>query len=139
MNNQTAQQLVALISQYFSSGTLAVVIVAVVQWIKDSPLFPKITQDTTRINQVLGAVLAFFASVGVSWGVTGHVVSITFDYIIVLHGLWHWVQQLALQHFVYHGFLKPTILQKQLLDKVTPASNPPVSPAPAPTNLKTNR
>ena len=59
------------------------------------------------MNQLAGAFLAFCAAVGIHYNITGHLVTIAFDYVVVAHGIWHWIQQLALQHFVYHLALKP--------------------------------
>jgi len=108
MTDASSQQpLYDLLLQITSNGTTAIMIVAFVQWLKESPWFPAINQESTKINQLLGAALAAVASLGISYSVSGRIVTIAFDYVVVLHGLWHYAQQLAMQHFVYHGFLKP--------------------------------
>lgn len=110
-STQQTQQLLELVSRFISSGTLSVVIVAMIQWLKESTNIPWINQQTTTLNKMLGAFLAFIASIGISYTYNAGTVTIVFTVTAVLAGLWHWIQQLAMQHFVYHGFIKPKAVE----------------------------
>jgi uncharacterized membrane protein (DUF441 family) len=96
-----------VVQQMFSNVTLSTMIVLFIQWLKDSKYFPWITAQTETLNKILGAFLAFIASIGVQYSYHEGVVTITFTVLTVLAGLWHWIQQLMMQHLVYYGIIKP--------------------------------
>jgi len=117
-STQQTQQLLELVSRLASNGTLAVVIVAVMQWLKKSPLAPWLSQETDNANRLVSAFLAFIASVGITYTYTGGVVTITFTLMTVLTGLWHWIQQMAFQQFLYHGWVKPRTVEVENIANV---------------------
>lgn len=124
-STQQMQQLLELMSRFISSGTLSIVVVAAIQWLKKSPLAPWFNQETDTLNKALGAFLAFIASIGIAYTYSAGVVTITFTVATVLAGLWHFVQQLAMQHFVYHGFIKPKTIEVAPSAPAAEAVNPP--------------
>jgi hypothetical protein len=125
--NPQIDQLLQLISQFMSSGTMSIVVVTFIQYLKQSPLAPRINEETTKINKLLGVVLAFLTSIGIAYTYNAGTVVITFTVAAVLHGLWHFVQQLALQHVIYHGVFKPTTVQVSAAAPAAVAINPPVA------------
>jgi len=124
VENPQVGQLLQLISHFISSGTMSIVIVSVIQYLKTSPLAPWITQETETLNKSLSAALAFITSLGIAYTYSGGIVTITFTVATVLAGLWHFVQQYAMQHFVYHGFIKPKTVQVAASAPAAEAINP---------------
>jgi hypothetical protein len=115
-----------LLKQLTSQGTMSIVIVAMLEWAKNSPLAPFINKETTALNKGLGAFLAFITSIGIAYTYSAGVVTITFTVMTVLHGLWTFIQQLAFQHIVYHGFIKPKTVEVSAAAPAAVAINPPV-------------
>jgi len=126
VDNPQITQLLMLISQFISHGTMSIVVVSAIQWAKQSPLAPWINKETTTLNKYISAILAFLTSIGIAYTYNSGVVTITFTVAAVLHGLWHFIQQYAMQHFVYHGFIKPTTVQVAQSAPVASAVNAPI-------------
>lgn len=64
---------------------------------------PWITENTTKLNNFFRVVLAFAATIGLSWHYAGGTLVISGLSISVLSaGLWHFFRQYALQHGFGH-------------------------------------
>lgn len=64
---------------------------------------PWITEHTTKITVALRALLAFGATIGLSWHYAGGTLTITgLSVSIVAAGLWHFFRQYAVQHGFGH-------------------------------------
>jgi hypothetical protein len=64
---------------------------------------PWITENTTKLNLALRAVLAFVATIGITWHYNGGTLVITGLTVSTLAaGLWHVFRQFALQHGFGH-------------------------------------
>lgn len=109
-----------------SQLTSAAVVVYALQWMKRSKLFPWVCQEKKTILRALSAVGAALSAVGIHFAfATVEAASGTYTITIsgltllsVLHGTWHWVNQLALQQLAYDA----------TLDNKKPASVPPAAP-----------
>ena len=86
------------------------------EWLKKSPWFPLLKQETVTLNRVLSAGVAFLSSVGIVTAMNGHLtwaagatISFTIPPISVLWGtLVHTVGQYGIQESVYKGLVKPS-------------------------------
>ncbi len=60
---------------------------------------PWITEHTTKITVFCRAMLAFFATIGLSWHYQGGTLTITgLSATVIFAGLWHLFRQYAVQH-----------------------------------------
>lgn len=132
MNPLTSQITASMITVYF------------IQYLKDSPWFPWLTQEKIALARVLGGVAALATTAGmhVVWQSATHTLTIgNLTLWTVSVFLWHLVGQFLLQNLVYHGMVrKPssasaaplsslitqiTELVKNQLQQQPPAAVPP--------------
>jgi hypothetical protein len=90
--------------------TSSAVVVYLMQKVKTAKWFPLVQQGRATLNRIVSVVAAFLVAVGVSWSwsldkTTGtHTLVITgLSIYAVGHGLWHWLNQFALQETVYQA------------------------------------
>ena len=96
-------------SQIVSQLTSAALVVYALQWLKRSKLFPWITAETTTLNRWVGAAAAGLSAIGIHLAFTAtagtpgsYVITVTgLTLPNVLHGVWHWANQYALQQITY--------------------------------------
>ena len=78
----------------------------VMNWLKQSRLFPWITTESERLNRLVMIVGAGLAALGITvrcnWGTHSCVVS-GLDYHTVAIGAWVWFQQIAMTHGWYRA------------------------------------
>ena len=84
-----------------------------VEWMKRATGLPFMTASTDKINKVVGAVIAFLATVGIGWATSWDAASGTFTLTLtgitvtgIFGFLWHWFTQFVLQQAAYHGIVK---------------------------------
>ncbi len=106
-------------NEILSQFTAAAVSVYAIQALKSSSLVPWITQRTTGLNRLLSALGAFIGAIGVHFAF-GASQSVDGTYVLtvtgatvsnVLHGLWHWANQVALQQLTYDAVVAKTSAQ----------------------------
>lgn len=89
-----------LLSHLTSAAIFAYILQLLQQWTK----LPWVTKEATTINIVIRAILSFLAILGITTAWTGSLLAggtLTIDIPsiwIVLHGLYHFIGQFALQH-----------------------------------------
>lgn len=92
---------------------------------------PWITEHTAGINAAVRAVLALGATVGIGWAWSSgandtHVLMVTIpSFPVLIHGLWHWFSQYAIQH----GFGKVLDIGQPTQVQLPIISQPPGTPA----------
>ena len=93
-----------LATQFTSSA----VVVYLMQKLKNASWFPLVQQGRATLNRIVSIVAAFAVAVGVSWSWSLDKASGTHTLVIsglsiyaVGHGLWHWLNQYALQETIY--------------------------------------
>ena len=101
--------------EFLSQLTSAAVVVYALQWLKRSTLFPWITMESERLNRLLAGVGAAISAAGVHFAFAvaentsgTYVITISgLSLLNVLHGLWHVVNQFAIQQLAFDAVVKP--------------------------------
>lgn len=89
----------SLEDQFAASAALEFALHFLQKWSKT----PWISENTTKLNVILRAVLAFLATVGITWHYNGGTLVITGLTLSTLAaGFWHVFRQFALQHGFGH-------------------------------------
>lgn len=111
-------------SLIFTQLTTGAASAYLLQLIQKWKALPWITEHTDGINRGVRIVMSFGAAIGISW-VWGakaadgsHVLSLTIpSAIVLLHGVWHWFGQYALQHGWWKVFQIPISSPPVPIDK----------------------
>lgn len=99
--------------------TLSAIVVAGMQWLKNSKWFPLLTAESAKVNRVVAALAAAGAAVGVHmvWAhPTDGTYVLTFSGLTlmgVLSGAWAWLKSFALQEMMFRATVKPEALVSQ--------------------------
>jgi len=106
-----------------STGTSAVIIALLVQWLKTAPWFPWLSTlpGYGRINLAVSAFLAALASFGVQFAYNAEAGTLIISGLTVaglVSGAWHWLTQLAAQHVVYQAAVAPKARQEEILRRL---------------------
>ena len=92
----------------YTQLTLSAIATWALQRVKDSPSFPWISAHTKSLNRVVAVVLSGLTSLGVTFTGTGSLQAggtflVTIPgAMVILIGLWHWLQSFVLQSMIYH-------------------------------------
>ena len=105
--------------EVLSQLTAAAVTVYALQALKTARWFPWVKQETAGLNRLLSALGALISAVGVHFAFDAaqnangtYVVTITGATVgNIAHGVWHWMNQFALQQIAYDGVVSKTSLQ----------------------------
>lgn len=99
--------------------TSAAIVVYLIQWLKRASWVPWLTPETTTLSRIVSAILAAGSAIGlhVAYDSAGGVLTVTGLTVgSLLHGVWEWLNQFALQQLAYDVAVQPTRgLQGQLL------------------------
>lgn len=92
-----------------SQVTVGAIVVWIIERLKKWAALPWITQYTDRLNRALAVVGAILTATGITWSfapATGTltVTGLTLDNVIQV--VWLALQQIVLQHALYHGVFK---------------------------------
>lgn len=116
--------------EMLSQLTAAAVTVYALQALKSSRWFPWLTQQTTTLNRLVSGLGALISAVGVHFAfdaaqnATGtYVVTITgATFSNIAHGIWHWINQFALQQIAYDGVVRKASIQTPQVVTAVPLS-----------------
>lgn len=93
----------------------AAIITALINWLKKSPYFPWLNQESAKLNRFIAFVLSGLATLGIhaQWSSANHSLLITgLTLATIGAGAWHWLVQ-----FLYtHGWFKATSSNQELLE-----------------------
>ena len=92
-----------------SQITAAYMASALMEWLKTQRWFPFVADNNPRLNRAFAMAAAFITSVGLHFTFDAQAGVLTVTGLTVaniLHGLWGWVQQYALQQGLYKGVVK---------------------------------
>ena len=91
----------------------AIIVSTVLQFVKNSPLFPLINRESGKLNAMLSMVAAALVAFGLSYNYaydpSSGVFSFGFTGTVggLVNGLAHWAGQWTLQHASYKGLIVP--------------------------------
>ena len=110
--------------QVISQVVAAWIVTQLVQMLKKWRDIPWMTARTDSINRVVGAVMAFFASVGIAFSFDAEagtllITGLTWGTVVTI--FWTWVQQVVLQQIVYRGAVKETPIEAKATAKALEA------------------
>lgn len=88
----------------------------IVEVMKNATGLPWMTEQTDRMNKLVGALIAFIATLGITvagtWDGTTHTYTLVIgglDFGNVLALAWGWLTQFVLQQMAYHGIVKKAV------------------------------
>lgn len=115
-----------VIAQTLDQVTVGAVVAFVLEYLKKTPWFPWLSEDTSkRAKVVISSAVALATSLGIdaSW----HGWTLTVDFTAVPAHLYAWMQAWAVQHGTYHAIVKS--------ETVTIAGTPETPAGPSPETL----
>lgn len=96
--------------ELLSQFTSAAIVVYALQWIKGAGWCQWLTMETESLNRVVAAIAAAGSAIGIhaAYDTTGGVLTISgLTLAGVIHGVWHWANQFALQQLAFDAVVKP--------------------------------
>jgi len=114
---------------------ISAIVVWLLQLAKNSPWFPWVTANTTKLNRAIAVVLAFLTSVGFHFTMTGNLTSggqviIAFPSMLAIAQiLLHTAGQGAIQEAIYQTTVKPTPVLPSTPVAPEPVVQPPIAHA----------
>jgi hypothetical protein len=110
-----------VIAQTLDQVTVGAVVAFVFEYLKRTPWFPWLSDDTSkRAKVVLSSVVALATSLGIAASWQGW--TLTVDFSALPAHLYAWMQSWAVQHGTYHAVIKT--------DTVRVSSEAPAGPSP---------
>lgn len=113
----------------------AIIVSTILQFVKNSPLFPLINRESGKLNTVLSMLAAGVVALGLSYNYTFDAATGAFTLGFsgsvggVVNGLAHWAGQWTLQHASYKGLIVPAeILGEIRVMLAKSAAGEPVTP-----------
>lgn len=91
----------------------AIIVSTLLQFVKNSPVFPLINRETGKLNAMLSMIAAGFVALGLSYNYTYDPTSGAFTLGFagtlggLVNGVSHWAGQWTLQHAAYKGLIVP--------------------------------
>jgi len=87
--------------------TVSAVVVAAMQWFKNSKYFPWLTTETAKLNRAVAVILAGAAAVGVHTQFSGGTLTITGLSVMGILGLaWEWLKSFVYQQLIFQTAVK---------------------------------
>jgi hypothetical protein len=136
VSNPDVSSLVDLLkgfAQFGSQATVSGFIVMGIQWLKNSSLFPWITQRTQRVNQALSVGMAFLSSLGINhvWNPSTRVLAVTIPtFTILLAALSHAAHGVLLNEGIYRAFVKKVTDAETRATHILQSAGKPEVPTP---------
>lgn len=97
--------------------TISGIIVALMQWLKNSKWFPWLTTESEKLNRVIAAAAAAAGAIGVhlAWNhgdIPGtYMIQVTgLTLMGVLGGVWSWLKMYVYQQIIFRATVKPAPL-----------------------------
>lgn len=101
--------------------TVSGIVVALLQWLKNSKWFPWLSAESAKVNTVVAALAAAAGAIGVhlAWNqgaIPGsYMLEVTgLTLMGVLGGVWAWLKMFVYQQIIFRATVKPTPLVPQL-------------------------
>lgn len=94
--------------EFMSQLTSAAIVVYLLQWAKSCPIIPWITEHSKGISRLTSAGLAAVSAIGVHYSFDAEAGRLVVEGLTVsglLHGLWLFGNQFALQQLAYDAVL----------------------------------
>ena len=92
-----------------SQLTAGYAVASLIEWLKGQKWFPFATADNAKLNRAFAMLTAFIAAVGLHTTFDSEAGVLTISgltVVNVLHSVWAWVQQYAIQQAAYKGLIK---------------------------------
>jgi hypothetical protein len=86
--------------------------VAAINWLKNSPYFPWITQEKSKVMRAIALLTAAVGTIGIeyTWNPAGRVLSFTIPtFMAMLTGLGVYIKSFVLQELAYQATRKPNL------------------------------
>lgn len=116
-------------SVVFGAGAAAAYLI---KFLQHSKYFPWITAEAAKVNTIVQAAISFLVTIGITfkWDPQAHTLMIGgLSLALILHGLWTWFTQFAVQH----GFTNLITIGQTLQLQLSAANGPQAKKAtPAP-------
>lgn len=96
-----------LLTSQFTAGYA---ISALVEWLKGQTWFPFASVGNARLNRAFAMATALVAAFGLHATFDSNVGVLTITGLTasnIVHSIWAWIQQYAIQQFMYKGIVKP--------------------------------
>lgn len=115
--------------------TISAIVVALLQWLKQSPWFPWLTTESEKLNRVIAAMLAAFTAIGIhiAWNHGAapgtYMVEVSgLTLMGVLSGMWAWAKSFVFQQIIFRATVKPAPLKTPATaEKVAQAQAAPLA------------
>lgn len=99
----------AMSNEFLSTITASSMVVAVIQWLKNTKMIPFINQHSAKLNRTLSWAAAFISGAGLHYhyeASTGTLVLTGLTAAAFGHAIWDTAQSYALQWLIYKGIVK---------------------------------
>ncbi len=118
-----------------TEATFALALIVFIQWLKKTPYFPWLSQQSAKANRLAAIVGSGLSSFGIhfNWSASNHSLLITgLSLTVVLPALYHWGIQFLYTHAGYKGVsaVQDGLTLLQELIQVQRDAGPNMKPAP---------